>query len=87
MRGADLSRGSSESNRSNSCIRNLVSIYFLASAGWNVHDSIQRRNNSYTNCKCGHAASSVGSSSSGSYSNPPPGLDGGGRVRKMFTAN
>lgn len=37
-------------------------------------------------CKCGHATSKVGSSSSGSNS-APLGLDEGGRARKRFTAN
>lgn len=37
-------------------------------------------------CRWGHAASKVGSSSSGSNS-APIGLDGGGRVRNRFTVN
>lgn len=37
-------------------------------------------------CRCGHAASSVGSSSSGSNS-APVGLDDGGNVLNIFTAN
>lgn len=36
--------------------------------------------------RCGHAASSVGSSSSGSNS-APVGLEDGGNVLNMFTAN
>ena len=36
--------------------------------------------------RCGHAASSVGSSSSGSNS-APVGLDDGGNVLNIFTAN
>lgn len=36
--------------------------------------------------RCGHAASSVGSSSSGSNS-APVGFDDGGKVLNIFTAN
>lgn len=44
-----------------------------------------KQNNLHT-WTCGHAASSVGSSSSGSYS-APAGFDDGGSGRKMLIAN
>ena len=58
----------------------------LAVLGWKSGDSRNRRKNSYTSCRCGQAASNVGSSSSGSNS-APVGLVDGGNVRKRFTAN
>ena len=49
-----------------------------------LQDLITIHNN--VTCRCGHAASSVGSSSSGSNS-IPLGFDDGGRLRNRFTEN
>ena len=46
----------------------------------------QKQNINLHTCTCGQAASSVGSSSSGSYS-APAGFDDGGSGRKMLIAN
>ena len=76
------SLGSSLLNNSSNCNTNCWSIYFFAKLGWKSGDSSTRRKNSCTICKCGHEASSVGSSSSGSKS----GLSLGGNVRNMLQA-
>lgn len=46
----------------------------------------KRERETLRTCRCGHAASSVGSSSSGSNS-APVGLDDGGNVLNIFIAN
>ena len=59
---------------------NFWSITFLPIVGWKSGDSRKRSTNSYTNCKWGHDASRVGSSSSGSKS----GFSLGGNVRNKL---
>lgn len=54
---------------------------FFPIVAWKSDDSRKRKNTSYTNCKCGHEASNVGSSSSGSKS----GFSLGGNVRNRLT--
>lgn len=58
----------------------------LATEGWKSGLSRKRRKNSYTSCRCGQAASRVGSSSSGSNS-AAFGFSGGGSVRKRLIPN
>lgn len=60
---------------------NFWSITFLPKVAWKSADSRKRRNTSYTSCRWGQDASSVGSSSSGSKS----GFSLGGSVRNRFT--
>lgn len=63
------------------CRTNFWSITFLPNVAWKSADSRKRRNTSYTSCRWGQDASSVGSSSSGSKS----GFSLGGSVRNRFT--
>jgi hypothetical protein len=63
-----------------------VSMYRFAMLVLKSGLSTNRKKNSYTICRCGHANSSTGSSSSGSYASPL-GLTGGGIERNRLEAN
>jgi len=62
------------------CKTNFWSITRLPMVAWKSWDSRNRKNTSYTSCRCGQEASRVGSSSSGSKS----GFSLGGNVRNRL---